>query len=171
MLDERNGLAQFCGVFKIIGADRKPYGPVTADQVRQWIADGRADGQTLAQLEGTAEWKPLKDFSEFADLFPPQATPPPLPGPTQTSSAPKPPTNYMLPAVLSTLCCCLPFGIPAIIFAARAQSKWASGDWAGAVALAEKARLWCWIAFVVGAISQALLSWYASQMQLVPGFH
>jgi hypothetical protein len=160
-------------VFKIIGADGKPYGPVTPAQVRQWIADGRADRQTLAQIEGMADWQPLARFPEFADLFPPEsAPPPPLPGPTQgpgaTARAPK---NYMLPAVLTTLCCCLPFGIPAIIFAARAQSKLASGDMAGAVALSEKARLWCWIAFIVGAISQALLSWYATQVQLVPGFH
>jgi hypothetical protein len=158
-------------VFKIIGADRKPYGPVTTDQVRQWIADGRADGQTLAQIEGMAEWKPLAHFTEFADLFPSESIPPPLPGPAQTPAATRTPRNYMLPAVLTTLCCCLPFGIPAIVYAARAQSKLTSGDLASAAALSEKARLWCWIAFVVGAISQALLSWYASQLQLVPGFH
>jgi hypothetical protein len=158
-------------VFKIIGADGKPYGPVTAAQIRQWVADGRADGQTLAQSEGAAEWKPLVQFGEFADLFPPGSAPPPLPGLAPTAAPTRPPRSYMLPAVLTTLCCCLPFGIPAIIFAGRAQSKLASGDLAGAAAMSEKARLWCWIAFVVGAISQALLSWYASQMQLVPGFH
>ena len=29
-------------MFNIIGADGKQYGPVTADQVRQWVREGRA---------------------------------------------------------------------------------------------------------------------------------
>ena len=33
-------------MYKIIGADQKEYGPVTAEQLRQWIAEGRVNGQT-----------------------------------------------------------------------------------------------------------------------------
>jgi len=64
-------------MYKIIGADQKEYGPVTADQVRQWIAEGRADARTLVQAEGGA-WKPLSTFVEFADVLraQPSATPP-----------------------------------------------------------------------------------------------
>lgn len=54
-------------MYKIIGADQKEYGPVTGDQIRQWIADGRVNGQTPAQAEGAPEWKPLSGFPEFAD--------------------------------------------------------------------------------------------------------
>ncbi|HEX3799127.1 MAG TPA: DUF4339 domain-containing protein [Verrucomicrobiae bacterium] len=53
-------------MFIIIGADQKEYGPSTADEIREWIQAGRADGRTLAKLEGTSEWKPLAAFPEFA---------------------------------------------------------------------------------------------------------
>lgn len=52
-------------MYKIIGADQKEYGPVTADQIRQWIAEGRANGQTLICLDGTQDWRPLETFPEF----------------------------------------------------------------------------------------------------------
>jgi TM2 domain-containing membrane protein YozV len=61
-------------MYKIIGIDGQPYGPVTADQIRRWVAENRANAHTLVQSEGSAEWKPLISFPEFAgDL----KTPPP----------------------------------------------------------------------------------------------
>ncbi len=53
-------------MFKIIGADQKEYGPVTADQINAWILEGRANGQTLVQALGSGEWKPLSSLTEFA---------------------------------------------------------------------------------------------------------
>ena len=53
-------------MYKIIGADQKEYGPVTADQINAWILEGRADGKTQARAESSTEWKPLSGFSEFA---------------------------------------------------------------------------------------------------------
>jgi TM2 domain-containing membrane protein YozV len=55
-------------MFQIIGADGKQYGPVTADQVRQWVREGRANGQTQLQADGGTEWRALSAFPEFADL-------------------------------------------------------------------------------------------------------
>lgn len=52
-------------MYKIIGVDQKEYGPVTAEQLRQWISEGRVNAQTQACLEGTQEWKPLGMFPEF----------------------------------------------------------------------------------------------------------
>src|SRR5437016_6821462 len=56
-------------MYKIIGADRNDYGPVPAEQVRKWIAEGRADTQTKVRAEDAGEWKPLSDFPEFADAL------------------------------------------------------------------------------------------------------
>ena len=57
-------------MFKIIAADQKEYGPVPTDQVRRWIAEGRANAQTRARVEGGGgDWKPLSEFPEFADAF------------------------------------------------------------------------------------------------------
>src|SRR5438445_7475501 len=59
--------------YKIIGADGRQYGPSTTAQLREWIAAGRANAQTMAQVvpdghEGGTDWKPLGNFPEFADL-------------------------------------------------------------------------------------------------------
>ncbi|MCL5096677.1 MAG: GYF domain-containing protein [Candidatus Omnitrophica bacterium] len=53
-------------MYKIIGADKKEYGPISAEQIRQWIRDGRANAQTSGMEEGENEWKPLGNFPEFA---------------------------------------------------------------------------------------------------------
>src|ERR1043165_9306765 len=82
-------------MFNIIGADGSKYGPVSAEQLRQWIHEGRVNGRTQVQADGTTEWKPLADFPEFANIFansgagapplrpsltaPPPVTPPPDP--------------------------------------------------------------------------------------------
>ena len=69
-------------MYKIIGADQKEYGPVTSDQIRQWIADQRVNAQTKARAEGEQEWKTLAEFPEFAaalGLSPGATFAPPLP--------------------------------------------------------------------------------------------
>ena len=65
------------GMYKIIGVDGQQYGPVNFDQVRGWIQQGRANAQTPTQADGSADWKPLRMFSEFAgDLNAPPFMPP-----------------------------------------------------------------------------------------------
>src|SRR5947209_8774859 len=56
-------------MYKILGADQKEYGPVTADQIRAWIKEGRANAQTLIQSAGSTEWQPLSALTEFADAL------------------------------------------------------------------------------------------------------
>ena len=53
-------------MYKIIGADGKEYGPISAEGLRQWIAEGRANAQTKVQVEGSAEWKRLEELPEFS---------------------------------------------------------------------------------------------------------
>jgi hypothetical protein len=61
--------------------------------------------------------------------------------------------NYLVQSILVTLCCCLPFGVVAIIFAAQVNSKLAAGDYAGAVDASQKAKMWSWIAFGLGIVA------------------
>lgn len=67
-------------MYKVIGGDQQQYGPVTADEVRHWIADGRLNAQSLAWAEGATEWKPLRTFPEFAGALGAQAAPLPQSG-------------------------------------------------------------------------------------------
>jgi len=74
--------------YRIIGGDGKEYGPISADQMRQWLAEGRVNAQTRVLIEGTAEWKTLGEIPEF-NAAPPApwiapplgAAPSPLPAP------------------------------------------------------------------------------------------
>ena len=118
-------------MYRIIGADGREYGPATADQVREWIAEGRANGQTKALVEGTGSWKPLVEYLEFAPLLASLAAPLPTLGPI--SITPTPRTNSMATAgllmgILSItcgMCCCygLPFNVLGIIFSLVALSQ------------------------------------------------
>ena len=63
-------------MYKIIGADQKEYGPVSAEQLRQWAIEGRVNGQTSVWSEAGPDWKPLSAYPEFADLL---VAKPPLP--------------------------------------------------------------------------------------------
>jgi hypothetical protein len=71
-------------MYTIIGGDQKEYGPIPADDVRQWIAEGRLNEQSLMKGAGDAEFRPLEKFPEFADAFAPRSpmpnAPPPLGG-------------------------------------------------------------------------------------------
>jgi hypothetical protein len=66
-------------MYRIVGADGREYGPISADQVRQWVAEGRANAQTRVLVEGATEWKTLGELAEFANP-PPGASsvPPPM---------------------------------------------------------------------------------------------
>jgi len=60
--------------------------------------------------------------------------------------------NYLVQAILVTLCCCVPFGIVAIVYASQVNAKLAAGDYAGAVEASQKAKTWCWVALGAGAL-------------------
>jgi hypothetical protein len=119
-------------MYYLIGADQKEYGPVTADEIRAWIAEGRANGQTLTRLEG-GPWKPLSTFVEFVGSLgaaPPTAPVAPLAQAAFVARAPE--TNSMAVAGLvmgifsvtvGLFCCGFVFNILGIIFSSIALSQ------------------------------------------------
>src|SRR5579864_2268253 len=80
----------------------------------------------------------------------PGATPAPLPvtGVVLPPGATVP--NYLVFAILTTVFCCLPTGIPAIVYAAQVNGKLQAGDLAGAQLASKNAKTWCWVSFGVG---------------------
>jgi hypothetical protein len=75
-----------------------------------------------------------------------QWTPPAPPTPGQ------PPPNYLVPAILTTIFCCLPLGVVSIIFATQVNSKYQAGDIAGAEEASKKAKMFAMIAARIGAV-------------------
>ena len=65
---------------------------------------------------------------------------------------PAPPNNYLVWAILTTVCCCLPFGIVAIVKSSKVNTLYAAGQYELAAKQAEDAKKWCIIAAVTGAV-------------------
>lgn len=56
-------------MYNIIGADGKQYGPVTLEDLRSWLAQGRINAQTRVQVVGSEEWRPAREVAELTSLF------------------------------------------------------------------------------------------------------
>lgn len=107
-------------MYKILGADGRPYGPVNAEQLRRWIVEGRANAYTQTLADGAAEWKPLGSLPEFAASFPAAAPPAISPAITHNRKC----NGFALwglicgiLAVFFCFCCCLniPLGAAGLI--------------------------------------------------------
>lgn len=66
--------------------------------------------------------------------------------------------NYLVQAILATICCCVPAGIVAIVYAAQVNGKVYVGDYATAQRYSNKARTWCWVALTLG-VAVAVVGW------------
>lgn len=64
--------------------------------------------------------------------------------------------NYLVWSILATIFCCMPFGIPAIVFSSQVDSKLSAGDYEGALESSRKAKTWCWAAFGCGIAAGVL---------------
>jgi hypothetical protein len=53
-------------MYTIIGGDGKEYGPVSADQVRAWVAGARANLKTKVKLVGSDTWITVADIPEIS---------------------------------------------------------------------------------------------------------
>ena len=64
-------------MYYIVGSDNQPRGPIDADTLNHWIAEGRANGQTQARTDSSETWQPLAHFPEFAPALTGVASPAP----------------------------------------------------------------------------------------------
>jgi hypothetical protein len=109
---------------------------------------------TPAEPAATAPGAPPPPPS--APAAPPTAESAPAQVPTMES-----PPNYLVWAILSTLFCCWPTGIVAIVFAAGVSSKMTAGDIDGARKSSQNAKLWTWITFGLGLAGFVLVFVFA----------
>lgn len=119
-------------IYKIIGNDGQEYGPVTGEQMRQWIAEGRADTRTPVFVGGAKDWNFIGLLPEFAGCFAASATPPTIAPPPRTAAAAgrMAKTNSCAQAglifgILSVTCCCcgFPFALLGLVFSLVALSQ------------------------------------------------
>lgn len=60
--------------------------------------------------------------------------------------------NYLIWSILSTLFCCLPAGIVAIVYATQVDGKLRSGDYDGAVQASKNAKTWAFVSAGLGIV-------------------
>lgn len=67
------------------------------------------------------------------------------------------PSSYLWQSIVVTVLCCLPLGIPAIIFSTKVKPAYLSGDYQGSLDASKKAKTWCLIALILGVIANLLI--------------
>jgi len=101
-------------MYHVIGADQREYGPVSVEEVRLWVGQGRLNPRSLARVDQTVGWRPLSDFPEFAQALA-QAVPPAYSAPVMG----RPPADNNLALASLILGCvslvCCPFPLVPII--------------------------------------------------------
>ena len=65
----------------------------------------------------------------------------------------RPPDNYLVWAILTTVFCCLPAGIVSIVYSAQVNGKFYSGDIDGAERASENAKTWAIISAGLGLVT------------------
>lgn len=78
-------------------------------------------------------------------------------GPQPANAEPCPPTNLVW-AIISTVLCCLPAGIVAIVYATKVTNKYRAGDIEGAKRASEVGAWWCIASIILGIICQPFMS-------------
>ncbi|EEF59882.1 DUF4190 domain-containing protein [Pedosphaera parvula] len=104
-------------MYKIIGIDQKEYGPISAEELRRWISEGRVNARTMVQPAGSSGWIQLGTLREFStSFFPPPTftTPYSYSGGGTNSMA----TAGLVCGILGLLCCCFGplFSILGLVF-------------------------------------------------------
>lgn len=77
----------------------------------------------------------------------------------QSSYEPEKPINwvpYLVLSIITTLCCCLPFGIVGIVYSTKINSAVNGRDWEGAQKAAKTAKIWIIASAIVGFIVEVI---------------
>ena len=167
--------------------DGSQKGPVETDELRAKIAAGEVGAGDLVWREGMKDWMPAAQVTELgsygaspaagaptAEQTPPAAQPQAAPAspyqapqastPAEYGGAGAPVPNYLWQSIVVTLLCCQPFGIPAIVFAAKVNAYLAGGMQAEAMDASQKAKMWTWIGFGCGLAVWVLYGIYVGVM-------
>lgn len=145
-----------------IDASGQQKGPIPPSQFSMF----NVSADTLVWCKGMADWQragAVDELKAYLGNDANGATPPPTPGApgtagtangapydnvchsmgsgTPNQSMPCPPSNLVW-AIVSTILCCLPTGIVAIVYACKVDNLYLMGDYQGAVEASNKARNW-----------------------------
>lgn len=137
-----------------INASGAQAGPISPEQFAYY----GVTANTKVWCDGMPDWTPAGNVPELRQLFAPQ---PPQYGQQQPYGQPggyyqpQCPSNYLVWSILSTLLCCLPLGIVAIIYSTKVDSAWNAGNFGEAQKASSQAKTFNTISLVCGIIACA----------------
>jgi hypothetical protein len=53
-------------MYRIVGEDGKEYGPVSLEEIKRWLIEGRVNADTMVMPEGGTRWQKLKEYPELS---------------------------------------------------------------------------------------------------------
>ena len=89
-------------MYYVIGGDGQQYGPIDEATLRAWLGEGRVSAASLSFKTGEAQWIPLRDRPDLADVLRLTASAPPVApqgGPTPVT--PDAPKDWLVALLLS----------------------------------------------------------------------
>ena len=155
----------------VIGNDGKRYGPVTAEQIRQWIREKRVESRTPVFVGGAADWTFIGLLPEFsAEFF---QTPPFVSAPA-TSHTNSFATWSLVCGILAWMCCCccIPFNLLGLVFSiialaqihSQPQAQTGRGLAIAGLVLCASNLFWCSGLAVLNALNPANFQWNVSNL-------
>ncbi|MDO4320256.1 MAG: CD225/dispanin family protein [Bacteroidales bacterium] len=121
-----------------INAQGQQCGPVSPSD----FAALGVDRNTMVWCNGMATWAPagtVAELAEFVNQIPPRMDGACYNNVQQTLVKPD---SYLVWAILTTVLCCLPFGIVAIVYASKVDGLWSGGRYQEAEDASRKAKTW-----------------------------
>lgn len=136
-------------------------GPVDETELRQC----GVTSNTMVWTQGMRGWQPAGSIFPVHMLADGYGECPPYAQPPCQERQPYPPrprgpqpSNYLVWSILTTLFCCLPAGIVAIVYSAKVDSAWAAGRYDDAVRFSKNAKQWCIISALISVVSSIVFT-------------
>lgn len=129
-----------------INATGKQQGPVSLNTLTQI----GLTSHTLVWKNGMAGWQRADTVPELLPYLRPQ--PSSLAASFNPSVCPPPakPDSLLIWSILSTVVCCLPIGLIAVVHATRVDPLWNQGEYEAATREAQSARIGCIVSCILG---------------------
>ncbi len=121
----------------------KPEGPMSIDDIRVGMQVGTIPPGTCYSVPGASSWEPVEKLIEGEIIL--------------TPSTAQCPDNYLVWSILTTLFCCMPVGIYAIIKSSSVTNLWNLGKYEEAQRAAAAAKSACIWSAILSLVATFLI--------------
>jgi hypothetical protein len=154
-------LPELQGLYEMVGGNQQPQTADDQPTVGIAMAEPVQDAEQPVEVGEPYQAEPVPEpYQPQPEPQPYQPEQPYQPQYAEQQPAPAepcPPTNLVW-AIISTVLCCLPAGVVAIVYAIKVTNKYREGDIEGAKRASETGAWWCIASIILGIICQPIMS-------------